>query len=144
MCIPFSLKIIKGILPYSSVIVTYYHSGECRRGVFPYFIYHDHDHLYLSVDGRWPINVLHYPSKGDSFFFFFFVHSTVSAVVQAVNTWFIPRFVTWSQRKGVRFTWRTLAFRRVYAGRYGFHAEKVQIVAQLPFPCRIWLRALSN
>ena len=52
MCIPFSLKIIKGILPYSSVIVTYYHSGECRRGVFPYFIYHDHDHLYLSVDGR--------------------------------------------------------------------------------------------
>ena len=31
MCIPFSLKIIKGILPYSSVIVTYYHSGECRR-----------------------------------------------------------------------------------------------------------------
>ena len=52
MCIPFSLKIIKGILPYSSIIVTYYHSGECRRGVFPYFIYHDHDHLYLSVDGR--------------------------------------------------------------------------------------------
>ena len=52
MCIPFSLKIIKGILPYSSVILTYYHSGECRRGVFPYFIYHDHDHLYLSVDGR--------------------------------------------------------------------------------------------
>ena len=52
MCIPFSLKIIKGILPYSSVIVTYYHSGECRRGVFPFFIYHDHDHLYLSVDGR--------------------------------------------------------------------------------------------
>ena len=52
MCIPFSLKIIKGILPYSSVIVIYYHSGECRRGVFPYFIYHDHDHLYLSVDGR--------------------------------------------------------------------------------------------
>ena len=52
MCIPFSLKIIKGILPYSSVIVTYYHSGECRRRVFPYFIYHDHDHLYLSVDSR--------------------------------------------------------------------------------------------
>ena len=153
MCIPFSLKIIKGILPYSSVIVTYYHSGECRRGVFPYFIYHDHDHLYLSVDGRgFKLNIIlddqsmFYTilQKVIRSFFFFFVHSTVSAVVQAVNTWFIPRFVTWSQRKGVRFTWRTLAFRRVYAGRYGFHAEKVQIVAQLPFPCRIWLRALSN
>ena len=23
-----------------------------QEGVFPYFIYHDHDHLYLSVDGR--------------------------------------------------------------------------------------------
>ena len=42
-----------------------------QEGVFPYFIYHDHDHLYLSVDGRRPINVLHYPSKGDSFFFLF-------------------------------------------------------------------------
>ena len=76
-----------------------------------------------------------------SFFFLFF---SVSAVVQAVNTWFFQRFVTWSQRKGVYFTWRTLAFRRVYAGRYGFHAEKVQIVAQLSFPCRIEIRALSK
>ena len=94
MCIPFSLKIIKGILPYSSVIVTYYHSGECRRGVFPYFIYHDHDHdhLYLSVDGRgFKLNII---LDDQSMFYtilqkvirsFFFFHSTVSAVVQAVN-----------------------------------------------------------
>ena len=75
---------------------------------------------------------------------FFFLFFSVSAVVQAVNTWFFQRFVTWSQRKGVYFTWRTLAFRRVYAGRYGFHAEKVQIVAQLSFPCRIEIRALSK
>ena len=75
---------------------------------------------------------------------FFFLFFSVSAVVQAVNTWFFLRFVTWSQRKGVYFTWRTLAFRRVYAGRYGFHAEKVQIVAQLSFPCRIEIRALSK
>ena len=88
---------------------------------------------------RRPINVLHYHSKSDLFFFF-----SVSAVVQAVNTWFFQRFVTWSQWKGVYFTWRTLAFRRVYAGRYGFHAEKVQTVAQLSFPCRIEIRALSK
>ena len=75
---------------------------------------------------------------------FFFLFFSVSVVVQAVNTWFFQRFVTWSQRKGVYFTWRTLAFRRVYAGRYGFHAEKVQIVAQLSFPCRIEIRALSK
>ena len=33
MCIPFSLKTIKGILLYSSFIVTYNHSDEDRRGV---------------------------------------------------------------------------------------------------------------
>ena len=32
----------------------------------------------------------------------------------------------------------------VYAGHYGFYAEKVQIVAQLSFPCRIEIRALSK
>ena len=32
------------------LLVTYYHSSEYRRGVFPYFIYHDH--LYLTVDSR--------------------------------------------------------------------------------------------
>ena len=32
----------------------------------------------------------------------------------------------------------------MYAGRYGFHAEKVQIVAQLSFLCRIEIRALSK
>ena len=149
MCIPFSLKTIKGILLYSSFIVTYNHSDEDRRGV-SHILFIDsnfyHDHLYLTVDGRgfgWSVIL-----DDQSMFYtiiqkvifslcFFFVHFTVSAVVQAVNTWFIPRFVAWSQRKGVRFTWRTLAFRRVYAGRYGFHAEKVQIVAQLSFPCRI-------
>ena len=78
------------------------------------------------------------------FVLFFFLFFSVSTVAQAVNTWFFQRFVTWSQRKGVYFTWRTLAFRRVYAGRYGFHAEKVQIVAQLSFPCRIEIRALSK
>ena len=97
MCIPFSLKIIKGILLYSIVIVTYYHSGECRRGVFPSFIYHYHDHLYLSVDGRgFKLNIILDDQSmfytilqkviRSFFFFFFFVHSTVSAVVQAVNT----------------------------------------------------------
>ena len=30
-----------------------------QEGVFPYFIYHDHDHLYLSVDGRgFKLNVI--------------------------------------------------------------------------------------
>ena len=78
------------------------------------------------------------------FRFFFFAHFRVFVVVQAVNMWFIPWFDTWCQQKGVCFTWRTLAFRRVYAGHYGFHAEKVQIVAQLSFPCHIEIRALSN
>ena len=81
----------------SSVIVTYYHSGECRRGVFSYFIYHDHDHLYLSVDGRgFKLNIILDEQSmfytilqkviRSFFFFVFFVHFTVSAVVQAVNT----------------------------------------------------------
>ena len=76
-----------------------------------------------------------------SFFFFFFQALLLSK--QLIRDFF-QRFVTWSQRKGVYFTWRTLAFRRVYAGHYGFHAEKVQIVAQLSFPCRIEIRALSK
>ena len=42
------------------------------------------------------------------YFFFLF---TVSAVVQAVNKWFIQRFVTWNQRKGVCFTWRSGLYR---------------------------------
>ena len=55
MCIPFSLKTIKGILLYSSFIVTYNHSDEDRRGV-SHILFIDsnfyHDHLYLTVDGR--------------------------------------------------------------------------------------------
>ena len=154
MCILFSLKTIKGILLYSSFIVTYNHSDEDRRGVSHILFINSkfyHNHLYLTVDGRglvWCVI-----SDDQSIFYtiiqkvicsFFFLFFSVSAVVQAVNTWFFQRFVTWSQRKGVYFTWRTLAFRRVYAGRYGFHAEKVQIVAQLSFLCRIEIRALSK
>ena len=55
MCIPFSLKTIKGILLYSSFIVTYNHSDEDRRGVSPILFIDSnfyHDHLYLTVDGR--------------------------------------------------------------------------------------------
>ena len=93
MCIPFSLKIIKCILPYSSVIVIYYHSGECRRGVFPYFIYHDHDHLYLSVDGRgFKLNIilddqsmfytiLQKVIRSFFFFFFFFLFTLQSLLL---------------------------------------------------------------
>ena len=154
MCIPFSLKTIKGILLYSSFIVTYNHSDEDRRGV-SHILFIDsnfyHDHLYLTVDGRgfeWSVIL-----DDQSMFYtiiqkvifslcFFFVHFTVSAVVQAVNTWFIPGFVTWRQWKGECFNWRTMAFRKVYASRYGFHSEKIQIVAQLSFPCRIEIRAL--
>ena len=74
------------------LLVTYYHSSEYRRGVFPYFIYHDH--LYLTVDSRgFELSII---LDDHSMFytilqkvihpFFFFVHFTVSAVVQAVNT----------------------------------------------------------
>ena len=55
MCIPFSLKTIKGILLYSSFIVTYNHSDEDRRGVSPILFIDSnfyHDHLYLTVDGK--------------------------------------------------------------------------------------------
>ena len=55
MCIPFSLKTIKGILLYSSFIVTYNHSDEDRRGVSPILFIDSnfyHNHLYLTVDGR--------------------------------------------------------------------------------------------
>ena len=55
MCIPFSLKTIKGILLYSSFIVTYNHSDEDRRGVSHILFINSnfyHNHLYLTVDGR--------------------------------------------------------------------------------------------
>ena len=58
---------------------------------FSHILYHDH--LYLSVDGRgFKLNII---LDDQSMFYtilqkvirsFFFVHSTVSAVVQAVNT----------------------------------------------------------
>ena len=55
MCIPFSLKTIKGILLYSSFIVTYNRSDEDRRGVSHILFINSnfyHNHLYLTVDGR--------------------------------------------------------------------------------------------
>ena len=55
MCIPFSLKTIKGILLYSSFIVRYNHSDEDRRGVSHILFINSnfyHNHLYLTVDGR--------------------------------------------------------------------------------------------
>ena len=38
MCILFSLKTIKGILLYSSFIVTYNHSDEDRRGLSIFYL----------------------------------------------------------------------------------------------------------
>ena len=61
-----------------------------------------HDHLYLIVDGRGFELCIILDDQSMFYtvlqkvirFFFFFVHFTVSAFAQAVNTRFIPRFVT--------------------------------------------------
>lgn len=108
----------------------HHRTGRIKRISSKLLITADGRCLELCIICRWPINVFILSIKKWSAVFLFF-YSIVSAVVQTVDTWFIPRFVTWSQRKGVCITWRTLAFRRVYAGCYGLHAEEIQIVAQL-------------